>query len=51
LSGKATPHGSSCKRVAMKAISGSTPTVTGDAGALCAAVISTYARKPKRPAR
>jgi hypothetical protein len=29
-----TPHGWSCKRAAMKAISGSPCTVTGDAGAL-----------------
>ena len=33
-----TPHGSSCKRVAVKAISGSSSTVTGDAGALPASV-------------
>jgi hypothetical protein len=46
-----TPHGSSCKRVAMEAISGSSSTVTGNAGALPASVGSTCARKPKGPAR
>jgi hypothetical protein len=33
-----TPHGSSCKRIAMKATSGSSSTVTGDPGALPASV-------------